>query len=110
MRIKVAVLIAVILVLLPSDAISEPVRFKNGAVCTTAAGNRVDLTPKSVAFTDTEYSALDVEMKRLQDAETRLKAENTSLRKSDVTGRGTLYAIGGALVTGLGVGYWLANR
>ena len=38
--------------------------------------------PVGFFLDESSYSKLDVEMKRLQDAETRLTAENTSLRQS----------------------------
>lgn len=40
------------------------------------------LLPPGRFLDETSYTALDLEMRRLQDAETRLGAENTSLRKT----------------------------
>lgn len=51
------------------------------------------------------YGTLDTEVKRLQDAETRLKAENGSLKKSADGWQPGWYTLGVAVATGIVLGY-----
>lgn len=50
------------------------------------------------------WSALDLEMRRLQDAETRLTAENTSLRKNADAWRPGWKTLTGAVLVGVALG------
>lgn len=54
------------------------------------------------------WAALDLELKRSQNAETRLAAENASLRASaeEGLGWGTLAAGVGTLIVGIAAGAW----
>jgi hypothetical protein len=63
--------------------------------------------PPGYYFSEGAYNTLDAEVKRLQDAETRLGAENESLRKSAESGSWKGYAItfGLGIVAGA-VGVW----
>ena len=73
---------AAFLWLTPADADGDaPKHFHTPAHCDTDGGSHVDLPP-GYFYDEAQKKAADVEMKRLQDAETRLRAENTSLRKS----------------------------
>src|SRR4051812_44078966 len=56
------------------------------------------------------YTALDVEMKRLQDAETRLTAENTSLRSTASGWSPGWRTIAAALVVGIGLGIYVDHK
>jgi len=59
---------------------------------------------------ESTWSRLDTEMRRLQDAETRLTAENESLRESaNEIGFGW-YALGAALVVGFAGGLYVGLR
>ena len=56
------------------------------------------------------WSLLDAEMKRLQDTETRLTAENTSLRKSTSGWQPGWKTLGSVLITGIALGAFVATR
>lgn len=55
-------------------------------------------------------SALDIEWKRLQDAEVRLAAENTSLRSSANAWTPGWITLTSAIVTGLAGGIYLGTK
>jgi hypothetical protein len=56
------------------------------------------------------WSALDTEMKRLQDVETRLRAENDVYKKNADTWSPGWKTLVGAVVTGISVGVYAATR
>lgn len=64
------------------------------ATLITASGEVVPL-PAGVFLTTAAFEKLNVEVVRLQDAETRLRAENASLRDSLGDSKSTWLAIGG---------------
>lgn len=100
-------LVIILLLALPISArADEPVRLRSAAVCRTDGGSDVTLPP-GVYLPEPSWLALDLEMRRLQDAQTRLKAENISLRKDlDKSGWGlTLKWAGVALLVGAGLGF-----
>lgn len=53
---------------------------------------------------------LDVELRRAQDAETRLAAENTSLRASAAGWQPGLYTLAGAVLVGLAGGWYVHSK
>lgn len=69
------------------DAESQPElwHFKSAPTCTTARGTVLSL-PIGYYVADNSFARLDAELRRAQDVETRLTAENTSLRKSAADG------------------------
>lgn len=71
---------------------------------TTQGGAELDLAPGRY-IPEATWSKLDLEIRRLQDAETRLKAENASFRASAAAdtgpGWGTVTWIGLALTAGI---------
>jgi hypothetical protein len=70
---------------------------------TTEAGSERDFAPSWIV-PEVTWSAIDLELKRLQTAEVRLGAENDSLRKSaldDGPGWGTIVAVASALAAGI---------
>lgn len=69
------------LVMLSAPASAETLHLLEGAKCTTTGGVELALPP-SYIVEESVWDRLDAEMRRLQDAETRLGAENESLRKS----------------------------
>lgn len=72
--------------------------------CTTDGGTRLDLPPGF--FLDEEgHAQLDAEVKRLQEAEMRLTAENGELRALTEGHFGTMLLVGGVvLVIGVAAG------
>ncbi len=69
----------------------------------------MDLPPGHFVDRNT-WSALDVEMKRAQDAETRLAAENQSLRVSAASVQPGWYVVAGAVLTGLTTGWYVHSK
>ncbi len=61
-------------------------------------------------FDEPTYNKLDTEMKRLQDAETRLQAENESFRKFAATWQPGWLTIGTALVAGVALGVYVDRK
>ena len=81
-----------------------PKHLLTGATCTTGGGSTIKLDP-GYYLTETSYNRLDAELKRLQEAETRLTAENQRLR--DLTRSGgvsTLKWLGYGFLAGAAVG------
>lgn len=86
----------------------ETLRIKTPGTLTTNGGSVV-LTLPGYYYDDIGQSSLDTEMRRLQEAETRLKAENSSLRKSADSISFGWYALGTAIAAGMTAGYLLAR-
>lgn len=55
------------------------VHLNSASSCTTAGGSSITLPP-GFFLDEIKHAALDAELRRLQDAETRLSAENVSFR------------------------------
>lgn len=90
------------------EAHGEPVHLKSPSKVETQAGSKLELPP-GYFFEEAEKAALDAEMKRLQEREVRLDAENKSLRASaDEISFGWL-ALGTAIVAGFTLGYVVAK-
>lgn len=71
----------VIALLLWSAMVSaEPLRIRSSSSVVTDGGSNLRLPP-GYFLDDEQWVVLDTEVRRLQDAETRLKAENQELRK-----------------------------
>ena len=79
---------------------TKPSVFKTATVCTTAGGSRLELPAGWWLVPPLNWSALDTELRRLQDAETRLAAENASLKEAARNWRPAWYYIAGALSLG----------
>ncbi len=104
---KAIALVVAFLVLVASDALADDARPVVQHVAapfkvTLASGRVVDMPPSYIA-PDPAWVALDVEMKRLQTAETRLAAENASLRQSAQAsgGWGVVALLAGAFAAGV---------
>lgn len=99
---------AVLLVLVATARADEPeteiVRTHSPATCRTDGGSDLRL-PAGYFLPEAKFSELDASLKTLQDAQTRLTAENTSLRAS-ASERSWAWAWAGAagLVAGVLVG------
>jgi hypothetical protein len=85
-----------------------PIHLTAGATCRTPAGVDLDLPP-GYYLSEPKWDALDLEVRRLQDTETRLSAENLSLRASANAWRPGWRSIATALAVGLGAGVYLAR-
>lgn len=66
--------------------------------------------PPGVYVPEGRWEALDVEMRRLQDQETRLSAENKSLRESAGSWQPGWYTLTATLLTGLVGGWYLHEK
>jgi hypothetical protein len=84
---------------------AEPIRLLSPSVVVTDGGSRLELPP-GVFLPEADYEKLDVELRRLQDAETRLTAERDSYKSSGGISWGWI----GAFVTGATLGYYLGGR
>lgn len=91
--------VAIAVVLWTDDSDAEPIRTLSPSVCTTAGGSRLELAP-SVVLTHDEWDRLDTALRRSQDSETRLRAENESLRATAPSGRGWWFVAGALLGIG----------
>jgi hypothetical protein len=83
------------------------IRLSTGATITTDGGSTVRVPAGAHVVGEPEWQSLDVEMRRLQDAETRLTAQNDSLRNtaSPPSWWGVL-GFGAGLIAGIVVGAW----
>ena len=63
-------------------AVDTPTEIGSGAACVSRSGTEFELPPGAVCVPPAWWTAADAEHKRRGDAETRLKAENESLRQS----------------------------
>lgn len=100
-------LILTFVVALPNAA-AEPTRNLSPSECVTDKGSEFRLEP-GVHYPEPEWLKVDKEVRRLQDAETRLKAENKVLRKEVSDGWGTRALILGALTVGFAAGWGLSR-
>lgn len=104
---------AVLAILVPTrEAIGDPVatvlHIATTAHVTTDGGSKLDLPP-GYFFPEPKYAELNTEVKRLQDAEVRLTAENGSLQAAaSAPGLGWKSVLV-VLVVGLGGGIALAE-
>jgi hypothetical protein len=75
----IALLVGIVVLLLSSTAASEPTRILTPSHCLTDGGEKLDFPPGTFV-TEPDWLTLDKEIRRLQDAETRLQAERDSYR------------------------------
>lgn len=96
----------------PAPALPPPLHFARPIVITTASGRTLD-APPGYYLADPTFAALDAELRRAQDAETRLGAENESLRRSASERPGLALLLGAAAIgvaAGMGVGVYVFRR
>lgn len=98
-----------LLLWLPGSAHCEPVHVHSASHVVTDGGSKLDLPP-GYFYDEALHAALDVEVKRLQDVETRLTAENESLRKTLSTWQPPTYLLVTTFVIGLGLGAYLVSK
>jgi len=113
MRCKAAILIAALLVAMPTTAEAEPQQMPSAHLWMRSApgvlhinGLMYDIPQGSHIITGSEWDLLEIEKKRLQEQEIRLKAENDSFRESADEVPWRLIALGVAvgLITGTYIG------
>lgn len=96
----------------PAPVLPPPLHFARPIVITTATGRMLD-APPGYYLADPTFAALDAELRRAQDAETRLGAENESLRRSASERPGLallLVAAAIGVAAGMGVGVYVFRR
>lgn len=118
-RVALAAACALGTLLLGARAAAEPISPKEGELIhiqspssvKTDGGSEIRLPP-SFCIDEAGWDKLDLEVHRLQEAETRLKAENKSLRKSASSEAFSFgwKSLTSAVVLGLAAGYWIAER
>jgi hypothetical protein len=87
---------------------TSPIHLLSPATVTTEGGTELALPAGVYILEQPAWFALDAEFKRLQDAETRLDAENASLRASAAGPgfglRATLLLVTTAIAAGIAIG------
>lgn len=102
-RQRVALLVAVAATLAARDAAGETWHLKSPSTVVTEKGSRLALPP-GYFLDERTWQERDLELKRLQEQETRLKAENRSLRKSVTVDAIPWATIACAMLFGAGAG------
>lgn len=101
----VALAAALGVMLLASGAAAETTHLRSPSTCQTDGGSSVRFPP-GVFVPDPDWLRIDTEVRRLQDAETRLGAENRVLR--DAAGGGRFRLVLG-VVAGAVLGFALGK-
>ncbi len=97
--------LAFVVSLLASRAAAEPpLHFTTPSKVITQKGTNLDLPP-GYYLSEPQWDKLDLEVKRLQTQETRLKAENKSLKSSSSNTWLVLGLVVGAFAGGIGLGF-----
>lgn len=115
-KLTVGAALGIFLLLAPSAAAQPPslmpsphLRLSADSTLATPTGSY--LLPMGAHILDEpSWWKLDAEVRRLQDAETRLAAENTSLRKGSDSWRPGWKTIAGTLLVGVSVGFYVGTR
>lgn len=118
-RLALAAAFALGTLLLGANVAAEPISPKEGelihiqspSTVKTDGGTEIRLAP-SFCVDESGWNKLDLEVHRLQTTETRLTAENRSLRKSASQEAFTFgwKSLTSAVALGLAAGYWIAAR
>lgn len=107
-RLRVLVLVGCLCVTSPALA-DPPLHLLTPSTVTTEGGTTLKLPP-SYILSEPAWSSLDVEMKRLQDQETRLKAENGSLRAVVSGWQPGFYTLALAVVSGAALAVYVDRK
>lgn len=111
---RAAVVSAIVLAALTRAASGDPVtnvHIESSSHVTTVGGSELDLPP-GFFLGEAARAALDTEVRRLQEAETRLTAENASLKASATDPAGWkpgLYTLATTFVLGMAAGIYLLH-
>lgn len=89
--------------------LAGPVRFRTPSAVVTEGGASLRL-PAGYFLVDPLWTSWELELRRLQDAETRLAAENESLRRSAEEWQPGWKLLAGAVLTGLAAGAYGAYK
>jgi hypothetical protein len=92
-----------------APSIDHPLHILSPSSLTTDGGSVLRLPPGQF-LSDAQWSKLDLEMRRLQDAETRLTAENTSFRQSAAAWTPPWWLLAGAAVSGITLGWYAHDK
>lgn len=93
---------------LSARAVAEPLHLKTPSNVITDGGTSLRLPP-GYFLEEPSWERLDLEVRRLQDRETRLSAENASLRASASGWTPGWKTLGSAVITAFVAGYFLAK-
>ena len=108
---RARVLIAAIVIVATSRAAAEPVHLhmRTPSTVTTEGGNTRQLPPGYFLDEDS-YTKLDAEMRRLQEQETRLGAENRSLRGTLSSWQPGWIVVTVAIASGVALGWYVNSQ
>lgn len=120
MKRLIAALVVLLALAWPARALADEVitfepgeplnlRIVSGFTATTDAGIVLRFPPGVHVLGEPEWGAIDAEVRRLQDAEVRLTAENESLRVTPIERPRPWWAVVGAsvgLIAGIVIGAW----
>lgn len=110
MQKRLGVLVLVGCLCVTSSALADPpLHLLTPSTLTTEGGSTLRLPP-SYVLSEPAWSSLDVEMKRLQDVETRLKAENGSLRAAVSGWQPGFYTLAIAIVSGMALAVYVDRK
>lgn len=99
-----------VLVLVAREASGDVnLRMRTPSHLVTTGGTQLDLPPGYFEDEPT-HDKLDTEVKRLQTAETRLTAENKSMKQSLATWQPGWITLAGTLLVGLATGFYLERK
>lgn len=93
----------------PTPVVQPPTHLASSSAVHTDGGSDLRL-PAGYFLPEPTWSVLVTETKRLQDAETRLKAENASLRTSVANSSPSWYVLATAVVSSLAAGWYLHSK
>jgi len=116
MRVRVTAAVVVLTLCAASAAAADPAAAPAGAIHVLTSAHLVsdggtDLRlPPSYILDEPTWTRLDAEVRRLQDVETRLTAENTTLRASVGGWHPGWKLITSTLAVGLAVGFYVGRR
>ncbi len=90
-------------------AAAEPLHLRTPSSVQTDGGSTLRLPP-GYFIEERVWSDLDLELRRLQDAETRLTVENSTMRKQVASWQPGWYTLGTAVAIGLVGGFWIHSK
>lgn len=92
-------IVAMALLAQVGSSVADPTHVRSASTCKTDSGYDLRLPP-GYFVEEADWTKLDAEVRRLQDSETQLKAENESLKESIADGGVGWQLLLGALISG----------